>query len=170
MSQASPRMQAMTKEYVGLRSAIPDKSKKPPAYMGWRTYAYNPCLTRVSFTDGMCVRQPSSMCPQINGREPMMMSNTASICAHRAGLNNKGVGASHASTKPVNQRGMPVKFLRTIVAICPPFSPHQREKTAVNALAPTSVNPVIMKNITAPIPAVPRYKTDRDATVKAIKR
>src|SRR3990172_9265476 len=78
--------------------------------------------------------------------------------------------ASHASTKPVNQRGMPVKFLRTIVAICPPFSPHQREKTAVNALAPTSVNPVIMKNITAPIPAVPRYKTDRDATVKAIKR
>src|SRR3990172_9265475 len=58
MSQASPRMQAMTKEYVGLRSAIPAKSKKPPAYMGWRTYAYNPCLTRVSFTDGMCVRKP----------------------------------------------------------------------------------------------------------------
>src|SRR5574341_93334 len=81
-----------------------------------------------------------------------------------------GDGSSHARTKPVTHRGMPRKFRRMIVAHWPPFSPHRRENADVKALAPTSANPVIIRNTAIAIPAMPRCATDTYATEEARRR
>ncbi len=57
-----------------------------------------------------------------------------------------------------------------IVARWPPFSPHRLEYAEVKALAPTNANPIIMKYIALPMPAMPRYTTDIYATTEANKR
>lgn len=57
-----------------------------------------------------------------------------------------------------------------IVAHWPPFSPHQREYKAVKELAPANINPVIMRNIAFPMPAIPRYTTDIYAAAEANRR
>src|SRR3989304_5996284 len=110
------------------------------------------------------------MCPQIKGTKPKIIRNNPMSFSIILGFNRKGDGSSHAKTKPVTHKGMPRRFLKMIVAHWPPFSPHHLEYVEVKALAPTNANPIIIRNIPTPIPAMPRYTIDMYATVKANKR
>jgi hypothetical protein len=67
------------------------------------------------------------MCPQIKGIEPKIIRNVPMSLSVILGLSRRGDGSSHARTKPVNQKGMPRRFLKMIVAHRPPFSHHHLE-------------------------------------------
>src|SRR5574341_1686597 len=127
MSHATAAAHATTTVVVDLSNASPRKTGTAPAYIGWRTRAYNPCRTSVSLTDGICVRQPSRRWPQITGTEPATMSTQATATVDAPLLHNGGAGACQAMMNPRNHRGMPRRLRRIEVAIRPPGSPQRFE-------------------------------------------